>query len=200
MISRGASRSRPTPKIQNATEYQRKKFGGFGTYAIQYFNTGSDGALHSPSRQTGQETGEPVQGCEARLNEANKALKDYPTGWPKNQPPSESPCSLTPASRVPWLASQALIGSTRQQTDICSSGAASMARSTSIVYKKRCVAWLQWIPRSATGGPDPGELDQAPTASVFRRGGQRSHRLAQSHGAARGRWANRSKCTASRAF
>lgn len=91
-------------------------FGGFGTYAIQYFSTGSDGALHLTTDKQAKKVESLFKDVNLGLNEANKASKDYLTGWPKNRPLSESPLFPDPSQPRSFAYDQALIGSTRQQT------------------------------------------------------------------------------------
>lgn len=91
-------------------------FGGSGTYAIPYFSTGSDGALHLTTDKQAKKVESLFKDVNLGLNEANKASKDYPTGWPKNRPLSESPLLPDPNQPRSFAYDQALIGSTRQQT------------------------------------------------------------------------------------
>jgi hypothetical protein len=92
------------------------EFGGFGNYAIQYFSTGSDGALQLTTDKQARKVESLFKDVNLGLNEANKASKDYPTGWPKNRPLSESPLFPAPSQPRSFAYDQALVGSTRQQT------------------------------------------------------------------------------------
>lgn len=95
---------------------EQGNFGGFGTYAIQYFSTGSEGALHLTTDKEVRQIESLFKDVNLGLNEADKATKGYPTGWPKDRSFSQAPLFPDPNQPRTFAYDQALIGSTREQT------------------------------------------------------------------------------------
>ena len=91
-------------------------FGGYGTFAIQYFATGTDGALHLTTQEQSRQVGILFNKVNRGLNESSEVSKRGPTGWSKSRPLSQAPLFPDPDQPRQFGYDQALIGSTRQQT------------------------------------------------------------------------------------
>ena len=131
-------------------------FGGIGTYAIQYFSTGSDGALHLTTDKQAKKVESLFKDVNLGLNEANKATKDYPTGWPKKRPLSESPLLPDPNQPRSFAYDQALIGSTRQQTKQLLKRSGIYGEINFFVTSDALLGFSEFLDLP-TGGPDAGD-------------------------------------------
>ena len=107
------------PDPDNLSRYKINEdgnFGGLATYAIQYFSTGADGAIHLSTSENTKEIESLFKDVNLGLNESDKAQKNYLTGWSIYEPLSAAPLFPDPKQPRSFGYDQALIGISQEET------------------------------------------------------------------------------------